>query len=472
MATCEIPLGSAERLAVLYSYPNIKGDTTTLAETIEHWFGLTLQHDGLTEASCSVVNERDNYTLVLTGPAKYATDFATCADRLPQFLAHGWTAWEYDVSRIKAGRAIKPWDPVLNDWRFFLTHGLTLARPMSVQFFHYPPIRLLALRNYLDDPVPHRCEELLVANGVKSVEEARRYEAVMDACPIGASDEQGGLGTIPIDEFYSYQAAQTRMLIQDPQDTTFDEKTGWKKTSTIPIVVYGQHPKRVFSHLFLGERDRIQGLNDKKNYPNGKLDDDTVCVAKNIIPGKSTPVIGSTHPYAFYGTAQSGPWKLPASQKGTIGQGYIHPLYVDGGSDDVAGRMVRDLTIAGWQKSMADKPSQDPFKVLKATRAYWDDKEQWPTVCQYVLHQGSLWYPCLAQGKIPLPEDPPSLVFEWNLSLEEAAKLAKKNSYDLPKCISALYEKGQATAKKAKTAPATVRKKKKAGKRKSSRSGK
>lgn len=287
MAHYEIELGSADRLAVLYSYPNLKNDGSSLAATIERWFRLTLVHDGLklqskgdkpgTGATCTVHNEREFYTLVLDGPATHADEFRAYCDRLPKFLEHGWTAYEYDVARIKAGRTIKPWDPILHDWRFFLTHGLALARPKSMQFFHYPPIRLLALQNYLDDPVPFRCEELLVANGVASMEEARQYEAVMDACPIGASDEQGGLGTIPIDEFYGYQAAQTRLLIGNPKDTTFP----WKQSSTIPIVVYGTHPKRVFSKLFLGEYDRIQGADDTRKYPSGKLASDTVCLAKN-----------------------------------------------------------------------------------------------------------------------------------------------------------------------------------------------
>ena len=384
MADYTIELGSAERLAVLYSYPNISNDTSTLADTIEHWFGLTLQHDNLTEATCKVHNDRNVYSLLLQGPGKYADEFRTYRDRLPKFLEHGWTAYQYDVARIKAGRTIKPWDPILHDWRFFLTHGLTLARPKCVQFFHYPPIRLLALQNYLKDPVPHRCEELLVANGVKDVAEARLYEAVMDACPIGASDEQGGLGTMPIDEFYGYQAAQTRLLVGDPNDTEFDEKNGWKKKFTIPIVVYGQHPKRVFSHLFLGERDTIWGLDDEKSlkekeqqekqgkktkpgkqFPNGKLEDDTVCLATNIIPGKSTPVIGSTHPYAFYGVSQVGPWKGP--NPGTIGQGFIHLSYVEKRSESVSDRMIKDLVIAGWQKGMAEDPRRT------RSRCWWNE---------------------------------------------------------------------------------------------------
>lgn len=455
MTTQTIELGSADRLAVLYSYPNTNADAATLAATIEHWINLTLEHDGLRSqvsadpqkydgASCAVQVVRQTYSAVLSGPAECARDFQTYAARLPQFLEHGWNAWVNDVARIKAGRTVKAWDPILNDWRFFLTHGLTLARPRTVQFFHYPPIRLLALRNYLMDPVPWRCEELLIANGVKDHYEARRYECVMDATPIGASDEQGQLGTIPIDEFYPYQAAQTRLLIGDPEEPTYDPKNGWKNAFTIPIVVYGQHPKRVFSKLFLDERAKICGQDSEKkwiSYRDGVLRDDTTVLASNIIPGKQTAVIGSTHPYAFYGTAQVGPMQPPEGQRaGQIGQGYIHRSYAKANAESVYNRMVKDLIIARWQKTMADAPQASPEETLREATQYWGSPERKREVNALVLHQGSLWYRCLEQGEQPTSDDPKSLEFDWKLSLEDAAKLAAQQNDDLPACIEALYQ--------------------------------
>ncbi|MCA9057082.1 MAG: hypothetical protein KDA85_01225, partial [Planctomycetaceae bacterium] len=357
-------------------------------------------------------------------------------------------------------------------------HGLSLARPRCVQFFHYPPIRLLALRNYLDDPVPRRCEELLVANGVPSPEEARRFEAVMDSCPIGASDEQGQLGTIPIDEFYDYQAAQTRLLLEDPADTVYDNRKGWKKPQTIPVVVYGQHPKRVFSKLFLDERTKVYAINGQGEIearPNGVIDDDTVCVASNIIPGKKTAAMGSTHPYAFYGTAQVGPFGLSAKQQGTIGQGFIHPAYNQKNCESIASRMIRDLIVAGWQASMADNPKQQPEKVLQQVTQHWQDPAQRPTVMAHVIHQGSLWYPCLDQGKIPVPDDPQTLCFEWKVSLADAAALCQQHNYDLAACITALHQLATggaaATAKPAASGSAAGGTSRKAAKGKSSKTG-
>src|SRR5205823_1550959 len=109
------------------------------------------------------------------------------------------------------------WDPQGAGWRFFLPLGMPLLNQRSLQFFHYPPIRLLeTMQDYLNDPVPVRWEELLAANGVAAEAERPLYEAVVDATPIAAPDDQGTQtlpdGTtvhlIPIDYFHEYQKAQ------------------------------------------------------------------------------------------------------------------------------------------------------------------------------------------------------------------------------------------------------------------------
>jgi hypothetical protein len=431
-------------------------DTSDLAQTIEHWTNLTLKHDGLRReisgsparyegAQCAVQVAKDTYSLLLSGPSECATAFEAYAARLPRLLEHGWSAWTRDVSRIKQGGSAKPWDPNGDGWRFFLPHGMALARPRTLQFFHYPPIRLLALRNYLEDPVPQRCEELLVANGVKGYDEARRYECVMDAVPIGASDEEGQRGTIPIDEFHAYQAAQTRLLLDDTGGET-------KSSFTIPIVVYGQHPKRVFSELFLDERSQICGWKPQTNettrewmeYRDGTLRDDTTVLAADIVPGKRTAVIGSRHPYAFYGIAQVGPKSATDTNRGgKVGQGFIHPSYANAEAGLVYERMVKDLVIARWQKMMADQPSYKPGDALREATEYWDEPERRHEVATLVLHQGSLWYPCLDEGKDPTLQDPQTLSFQWKLSHDDAEALASEHRDDLAACVKALYRRAR-----------------------------
>lgn len=395
MASTTIPLGPVERVKRLYSYPNDPRRDEPIEKTVEHWFGLTLKHDGLASegATCRARSEGGSCTLTLEGPDDVEGDFEVYAERLPRFLEIGWSALEKDVAAIRGGRASKPWDPNDDGWRFFLHHGLPMSRQRTLQFFHYPPIRLLLLGDYLKDPVPWRVEELLVANGVESHEEAWLYERVMDATPIGASDDEGQKGTIPIDSFYDYQVAMTRLLLNTSE---VDE------TYTIPIVVYGQHPKRVFSKLFLPE-----GV---------KLRSDEATLVEDVVEGKKTPVMGSTHPYAFYGQAQSG-----RDRTGTIGSGHIRP----DACRDAVERMKKDLVVARWQKTMADDPTRDPKGVLEESRAYWEHPDRAGRVCALVLHEGSLHYPNMDD-----PDPVKAAEFEYLVELDRAAELCRAHGDD------------------------------------------
>ena len=189
-ATTSVSLGTADRLTILYSYPNSTSspDKSTLAATIEHWLGQTLQRDGLAAAGAkaSVRIDGSDYFLDLTGPDTLAESFKEYSSRLPEFLANGWAAWSTVVPMLKkTGK----WDPCparassYLPWRFFLSHGMAMLNQKALLFFHYPPIRLLETnRDYLDDPVPVRCEELLAANGVTSGD-VLLFNTVMDAAP-------------------------------------------------------------------------------------------------------------------------------------------------------------------------------------------------------------------------------------------------------------------------------------------------
>src|SRR5262245_16208809 len=219
MARTSIPLGAEDRVALLYSYPNAPvapgSPIPSLAATVVRYFAQTLARDGLAAkgATCSIrVQGPDTapfYVLELEGPARLSPAFAEYAVRLPQFLDHGWDALTCVVPMLKAKGL---WDPSpdpgpnYRPWRFYLPLGLPMIRQRALQFFHYPPIRLLeTFQDYLYDPVPFRCEELLMANGVRTRSEAQLYEAVIDATPIAADDNQGSkpidgqhFGLIPI----------------------------------------------------------------------------------------------------------------------------------------------------------------------------------------------------------------------------------------------------------------------------------
>jgi hypothetical protein len=380
-----VELGNPERLKILFSYPNLPGTTETLAETIHHWFQQTLERDNLTArgARATVRIKGPDCSIELEGPEELAESFRTYQERLPKMLDNGWEAFTRVIPRLMAE---KRWDPsptftgpdnVYRPWRFFLTLGTALVHQRSLQFFHYPPIRLLEeCRNYLKDPVPQRCEELLEANGVAR-KDVHLYEAIVDAVPIAAEDDQGSkpwdkdpqFGLIPIADFPEYQKAQVRLLLNPaPNDARY----------TIPIVVYGSHPRQIFEQLF--------GV---------KLTLNTATTVE-ILPGKKTPVMATNHPYRFYATAQGG---------ATVGSGKILP--------DMTGEAMKllicDLTAARWQKVMADDPSQEPQTVLDACSKYWNSSEQLDEIEALLLRQGSLTYP---NGE--------SLKFSFPVSMKDA----------------------------------------------------
>jgi hypothetical protein len=362
-----IELGAQQRLELLFSYPNSSNHIEPLEQTILHWFQLTLERDRLAVrgAKAEVRVKGSNYSLELTGPPELAASFRVYQERFLKLLDNGWEVLTHVIPRIKAeGR----WDPdpetskPYRPWRFFLPLGTALVHQRALQFFHYPPIRLLEeCRDYLDDPVPARCEQLLHQNGVP-MEEVHLYESIVDAVPIAAEDEQGSKWRtkkkenpylIPIHDFVGYQKAQVELLLNPAPNNP-----GY----TIPIVVYGLHPREIFQQLY--------GV---------QLDVNAVATAE-ILPGRKTPVLATNHPYNFYATAQGGD---------AIGSGRLlrHKRI------DATKLMISDLSAARWQMVMAEDPSQDPQAVFKACKEFWESPEQRGRVEALVLHQGSLHYP-------------------------------------------------------------------------------
>lgn len=417
----KILLGTEARVTDLYSYKNSPTLDWTLAQTVQHWFGMTLDRDGLTGqgATASVTVGKSGVVLTLDGPAAIQSQLQVYSQRLPKFLLHGEQALTTVVPELqKAGKwdpspdKPKPGQPPYHPWRFFLPHGMAMLNQKALLFFHYPPIRLLDTnQDYLNDPVPVRCEELLTANGV-SAQDLPLFNTVLDATPIGAEDDQGSKkgkgidkkwGVIPIQSFRDYQKAQVKLLLNPaPKHPGF----------TVPIVVYGAHPLATFNSLY--------GL---------KLKNNQVTVAE-IRPGLKTPVMASTHPYVFYGTAQG---------FDSIGSGKL--VNVKGAT----AQMIRDLVVAGWQKSMAVDPTQDPQKVLAACQAYWKAEAQQETVAGLVQHQGSLKY-----------SDPTTLKFEYLVPLPKSAKPVVASSKATP-AKAAVSKAAPAKATPAKASLAAVR---------------
>jgi hypothetical protein len=344
--------------------------------------------------------DASGYHLDLRGPKEIADQLHQYTSRLPRFLENGWVALNEVVPWLKANGkwdpSPDPEPPPYRPWRFFLPHGMAMINQRSLQFFHYPPIRLLeTTRDYLDDPVPVRCEELQRASGVAK-EDVLLYNCVVDAAPVAAEDDQGSKkagdpkwGLIPIQYFHAYQREQVRLLLNtSPHHDAF----------TVPIVVYGAHPRDTFNELF--------GVNLSLKTP-----EQQVAIAE-IIPGKKTPVICSNHPYVFYGKAQD---------FDHIGSGHF---YSKENCTQATATMIQDLVVTRWQKVMSDDPTQDPVAAIKACNAYWADPARAAVICALVKHQGSLFY-----------SNPITLAFTFNVSLEDAQAFCQANQNQPCACL-------------------------------------
>lgn len=379
MLVFTVPLGSADTLTQLFSYPNIPGGTATLAETIEHWFGQTLDRDGLTAqgATFNVQADGSQYSLHLIGPPPISNDLLAYTSRLPQFLRNGWGALDGAIPAIKAA---KLWDPQNDGWRFMLPLGMAMVRHRALQLFHFPPMNLLnPSRDYLDDSVPVRCNELLQANGVSDPEDLFLLSRVVDCAPIAAGDDQGTYispTVTPTDYFAGYQRAQIGLLLNiDAASPSY----------TIPLVVYGGPARIVFQQL--------TGLALAVNQ----------AATVNILPGVTTPVLAANHPYYFYAQAQG---------FATVGDGKMIAAECPAATK----LMVQDLIAARWLASMAGDPSQDPQAVLTAATAYWTAGAQGAAVCALVQHEGSLLY----QNASPAD-------FSFPTSLQQGAAFCQAN---------------------------------------------
>ncbi len=392
MAKCTIELTNEEQLKIVFSYPNTSSNNETLAETIEHWIGQTLNRDGFgkTDFRITVIKTDRKYVLTLDGPSE--AQCAMYAERIPALLNIGWKAWQDTVQKHLLRRKIwctdgevrNLWDPnETGQWRFFLTLGVGLVNHRTLQFFHYPPIRLLdPLRDSMQDPVTLRCKDLLIANGV-SKDETSLYETRINSVPIAAPDDQGTNnsdaqdpttgGLMPIKYFTKFQQDMTKALIK-PHLTT--------EGFTIPLTAYGRGARDCMAGMTLGATDAavIEILDDLK-----------------------TPVLGSNHPFNFYYKAQA------YNGQGQVGSGKMLPNQMD----TCIKLQIEDLSVVRWQVEMAKDPSQNPWRVIKEAKEYWSSPDQEKMVNALTQRHGSLTY-----------DTPAGLKFWFAMTLEEALKKA------------------------------------------------
>ncbi|GAB2863046.1 hypothetical protein GCM10027277_34620 [Pseudoduganella ginsengisoli] len=394
---------SEDALLSLYSVPNVPGQAQTLAEAIEHWFGMTLLHDRFAHSQgldpqCLHVKAQPGapwrITVAYSGDAARSdcSEYGSrCQTGLSSLLTHGASAFFDTIPKL---RELGMWDPLprapnAKPWRPFLGIGLPLVNQKAVQFFHYPPIRLLeGTQNYLADPVPTRWEHLLWVNGVER-DGVSLYESVIDCAPIAADDDQGSgpFAHIPptVPYFSQYQADQLRALL---------ERGRSEFGVTPPVVAYGGKAVPQFNKLFGTNLSTAQ----------------SAAVTGNVIPGRRTAVLGTGHPYNFYYQAQQARHDDDPAHY-YVGNGHLTPEVAERGSaarEKVVRIAVDDLVAARWQIRMAAQPDADPVDMLDKCRADCGLQRQDGQGSQWVLqaagplrdlaeyltdYHGSLLYP-------------------------------------------------------------------------------
>ena len=376
--TVNIDLGGGKSyLAPLYSLAE-SSTAQAVESVINDWFTQTLRRDGFDSLKHTVSVTDTNGTITLTTPSGETLPARVLeyACVVPKFLAIGADAWNNIVPELKSSGQ---WDPNhTGKWHFFMPHGLPMLSQRSLQFFHYPPVRLLEQQDYLHDPVPYRWGQLLEMLGVNS-SIVPLYERVIDGAPIAAPDDQGTL--IPIETFTQYQIAMVKLMLE--------KVTMPGATFTPPIVVFGIPAMARFEKLF--------GVN---------LDILVPMVASNIIEGTKTPVLGATHPYHFYAQAQIDRQRGLGIGDGRMGQGCQLANML----------MKQDIIAAMWQQLLAADPSLDVGDALFEATAYALHPKLNATACALTRHQGSLWYP-----------DPNSLNFSFKIDYDSAITYCRQD---------------------------------------------
>ncbi len=364
--------GGASYLAPLYSLPD-NSTPAQVAAAVYKWFSLTLARDGYTGITVNVqiTSSSGVITLNAQGGGPLPPRVSGYQFAMNAFLAIGYRAL---TSVVPALHANGQWDPQkTGKWFFFLPLGLPMLNFFTVQFFHYPPLRLLQLGDYLEDPVPYRWGQLLQTAGTTPAL-TDRFQRYVDAVPIAAPDDQGAY--MPVAAFAEYQRQMVQLFLQLNLPPA--------GTSTVPIMVFGIPAMAQFEHLFGANLDIL------------------VPQVANIVPDYTTPCLGATHPYHFYAQAQ-----IDHGQGGTIGDGRMGR-----GCQLAKMLMQQDLMAAFWQIGMAQNPGASVGGMLFKATAFALDPAHVQTVCALTVHQGSLWYP-----------DPNSLAFQFKI--DDAAARAQ-----------------------------------------------
>lgn len=315
-ADAQVELGSPERVARLFAYPNncnvICFRNWSLEQTVEHYLSQSARRDGYPAAKVKV--SRDDHQLFA-----HISDVPSSYEKpLKALLDAGDLAFKGAHRLNRDGK----W---AYNWNLFLPLGMALENRRSIELLHFPPdYSLTEAQDYLSSATSERWATLLTRNGIPR-EQTPAYQTIIDIVPIAAPASTGK----HLEGAYGYFQDYQRQMVQ-----SLTRKSGGQ---TLPMVAFGA-PARNWIRQQYGPTLKVLGI-----------------AGITPSPGQHVTVLGANHPsYIWYAADRT-------NYKG------------DQDKADLAGLKVmgQDLSAACWQAGMGRNHEADPKATLDVCTRKW-----------------------------------------------------------------------------------------------------
>ncbi len=324
-----VTLGTYERTASLFSYPNnshvVEYIDQTIEETVEHYVNASLRRDGYSRARARLTN----------ASGVYAIEFRENGDELSGFVKTYEEFLQLGDVAVSAARDFHRKGKWRYNWRFMLPLGLPMQNPRSLEVMDFPPeTLLLKTQDYLESNTTNRWTELLTLNGVDE-QDVDLYGAILDIVPVCAPASDGKRleeSGIYDGQFDDYARPMLSLWTRIPNSN-----------ASRPIMALGA-PMRVWFRENFGVTLAV-------------LD-----VSSITLPdGRRVPIMGSNHPsYFFY-----------AANRYTTGPDRDERNLALG-----LAVMKQDIVAACWQAEMGKNPTADPATTKTACVSKWSGRDE------------------------------------------------------------------------------------------------
>lgn len=330
-----IQLGPVAVVCNLFSYPNnchtICFLEQSLEETIATYLLASMKRDGFVDSSVKIEIVSGEVYVLISGDAAQLY-----ADMLPKYLAIG----QLGLDGSRTLRAQNKWR---YNWKFFLPHGLSMTKHLSVQLLHFPPDYVLERdQDYLLAHTTLRWAELLVENGADPTKTAQ-YQNIIDIAPIAAPSNDGK----NLDGIYSEYTPYINGLLNL-----------WCPVSGggfRPLVAFGG-PVRSWL---------------KEQY---SLNFSVLELARlELSATLKIPILAANHPSFIYNAVkrlEDDP-TTPVDERVAIGMRI----------------MQQDLIVAMWQVEMSKLPTADPTAILSHCKLKWENPTMQKRICELTYTQ-------------------------------------------------------------------------------------